>query len=388
MAAFKHLAPIVWHNSHMSNEILGKASHHVAQNLQILRTQQKLSLRQLEAKLATNGHRIPFAAIGNIESGKRGIDVDELFALAEALGVGISGLLFSAGQPSHLETVEISKPDGRKLTVKVDYEQIRQHHAGEWPIWVEEPVVTPDQLWELAEYATRMNPETRARLLPDEVIPSTNDQITDKKDQVLRSQESSRPTTGESSPERNPEDNHGHPVADDRVTTLGTDGYLANFQYLLFRQITAARKRLESALGSWEGLAPQIIEVDKVPEDLREDVAEIWATLRELILPRTSAIRFSSHRFVSRQDVELAEKIEADALDLQAEVAAVCDIRTRVKEDGERKVCFTDGRAVIESLPPSWPEDHFPLSLNWPHQDPMRFISKRISKDPPLPSTS
>lgn len=64
-----------------------------AAQLRAHRTSQRLSLRELAERVSGLGHDLPLSAISKIESGKRRMDVDDLTALAAALGVGPANLL-------------------------------------------------------------------------------------------------------------------------------------------------------------------------------------------------------------------------------------------------------------------------------------------------------
>lgn len=72
---------------------LGPTSDVVSENLLRLRTSRRLSLRALSESLGDGPGKLTHAAIGEIERGARRIDVDELTALAAALGVSPITLL-------------------------------------------------------------------------------------------------------------------------------------------------------------------------------------------------------------------------------------------------------------------------------------------------------
>lgn len=64
-----------------------------AERLRAVRKAQGLSLREVAERVAAVGHPLILTAIGKIENGDRRMDVDDLTALAAALGVSPATLL-------------------------------------------------------------------------------------------------------------------------------------------------------------------------------------------------------------------------------------------------------------------------------------------------------
>lgn len=72
---------------------VGPVGRNVAENLLRLRTVRDLSTRQLSARLAELGRKIPASGITRMELGERRVDVDDLAVLAAALKVEPSQLM-------------------------------------------------------------------------------------------------------------------------------------------------------------------------------------------------------------------------------------------------------------------------------------------------------
>lgn len=72
---------------------VGPTGKTVGENLRRLRALQNVTQSELSARLRENGRPIPVASIGRIESGERRVEVDDLVALAIALGVAPLALL-------------------------------------------------------------------------------------------------------------------------------------------------------------------------------------------------------------------------------------------------------------------------------------------------------
>lgn len=70
-----------------------------------MRMSQGLTLEQLSARLDDLGHPLHFNSLSKIEQDKRRIDVVDLLAIAEALGVSAGVLLH--GSPHEAEVVEL-----------------------------------------------------------------------------------------------------------------------------------------------------------------------------------------------------------------------------------------------------------------------------------------
>ena len=71
-------------------DVTGKET---ARNIERLRTQLGISQRQLAVRLTELGRPVPGTALSKIERGERRVDVDDLVAIAIALGVSPSTLL-------------------------------------------------------------------------------------------------------------------------------------------------------------------------------------------------------------------------------------------------------------------------------------------------------
>ena len=84
----------------------GATAETVSANVQRLRTKQNLGLRGLSKKLSEVGRPLTHSAVDQIEKGTRRVDVDDLMALAVALGVSPIALLMPpAEQPEDLVAV-------------------------------------------------------------------------------------------------------------------------------------------------------------------------------------------------------------------------------------------------------------------------------------------
>jgi len=86
----------------------------VSANVRRLRTQQNLGLRGLSTKLGDVGRPLGHSAVDQIEKGTRRVDVDDLMALAVALGVSPVTLLMpavdSVGPQEHVEATAVPSP--------------------------------------------------------------------------------------------------------------------------------------------------------------------------------------------------------------------------------------------------------------------------------------
>jgi transcriptional regulator with XRE-family HTH domain len=72
---------------------LGPVGGYVIQNLTEIRAARRLTYKQLSDRLEQLGRPIPTLGLSRIEKGNRRVDVDDLVALAVALGVNPSALL-------------------------------------------------------------------------------------------------------------------------------------------------------------------------------------------------------------------------------------------------------------------------------------------------------
>jgi transcriptional regulator with XRE-family HTH domain len=90
----------------------GPVSENVALNVSLLRTKRGISQQDLSKRLGEVGRPMLPSALSKIESRERGVDVDDLVALAVALGVNPSRLLlpFAAWEEDVQITPEVSAP--------------------------------------------------------------------------------------------------------------------------------------------------------------------------------------------------------------------------------------------------------------------------------------
>jgi 8-oxo-dGTP pyrophosphatase MutT (NUDIX family)/transcriptional regulator with XRE-family HTH domain len=77
---------------------LGPVGRYVISNLEFLRNARRLTYRELSERLSQLGRPIPTLGLSRIEKGDRRVDVDDLVALAVALGVNPSALLLPSGE--------------------------------------------------------------------------------------------------------------------------------------------------------------------------------------------------------------------------------------------------------------------------------------------------
>ncbi len=75
---------------------IGPTAERVARNVQQLRQDERLSLQALSDRLTELGQPISLGQLSKLERGDRRVDVDDLVALAAALGVSPSRLLLTA----------------------------------------------------------------------------------------------------------------------------------------------------------------------------------------------------------------------------------------------------------------------------------------------------
>ncbi|MDQ1583773.1 MAG: hypothetical protein QOF36_1827, partial [Microbacteriaceae bacterium] len=71
--------------------------------LRAVRTAQRLSLREVSERVTAMGHDLSLSAVSKIENGTRRMDVDDLTALAAALGVAPPTLLLPNAEEVHDE---------------------------------------------------------------------------------------------------------------------------------------------------------------------------------------------------------------------------------------------------------------------------------------------
>ncbi|MFI2187900.1 helix-turn-helix domain-containing protein [Streptomyces sioyaensis] len=76
---------------------IGPTGIHTAQKIESLRLARGVSQRQLAALVAALGHSLPHTSISRIERIRRRCDVDDLAAIAAALGISPMALLLPSG---------------------------------------------------------------------------------------------------------------------------------------------------------------------------------------------------------------------------------------------------------------------------------------------------
>lgn len=85
----------------------GPTAETVKENLNRLRTDARLSLRELANKMADGPGKLTHSSIGEIERGERRVDADELTALAVALDVSPVTLLMPRADEPYSQDVEV-----------------------------------------------------------------------------------------------------------------------------------------------------------------------------------------------------------------------------------------------------------------------------------------
>jgi transcriptional regulator with XRE-family HTH domain len=86
-----------WHPDQVATEKknpLGPTGEQVRENVKRLRTDRRLTYVELSDRLDRAGRPIPPLGLSRIERGDRRVDADDLVAIAHALGVNPSALLF------------------------------------------------------------------------------------------------------------------------------------------------------------------------------------------------------------------------------------------------------------------------------------------------------
>jgi transcriptional regulator with XRE-family HTH domain len=86
---------------------LGPTGETVRSNIKRIRENQRIAVTELSAKMRDLGRPIPTLGIHRIEDGQRRVDVDDLVALAVALGVSPPSLLMPNAETSE-ETVTVT----------------------------------------------------------------------------------------------------------------------------------------------------------------------------------------------------------------------------------------------------------------------------------------
>lgn len=80
-------------NNRVRGNAPGSAARAVAENVALVRRRRGMKQSDLAAKLAEVGRPIPTASVAKIEAGTRRVDVDDLAALATALGATAGALM-------------------------------------------------------------------------------------------------------------------------------------------------------------------------------------------------------------------------------------------------------------------------------------------------------
>jgi transcriptional regulator with XRE-family HTH domain len=123
----------------------------VSANVKRLRTKQNLGLRSLSKKLGEVGRPLGHSAVDQIEKGTRRVDVDDLMALALALGVSpVTFLMPETVEPADM--VEVTGLDGPReakqlwqwLTASDALPEslmtLLEFGAAAWPTWYRERI--------------------------------------------------------------------------------------------------------------------------------------------------------------------------------------------------------------------------------------------------------
>jgi transcriptional regulator with XRE-family HTH domain len=133
----------------------GPTSRHVAANVKRLRGARGFSLVELSKQLARIGRPILPSGLNKIEQRHRSVDVDDLMALALALGVNANALLL----PPDVSAESVA------LTEKVS---ARGFRAWEWATG-EAPLDAPDSTWLRLSELTEWFEMTRPHKPPEEI---------------------------------------------------------------------------------------------------------------------------------------------------------------------------------------------------------------------------
>lgn len=101
----RHSSSIALRFSTMEKERLGPLTRNVAANLRALRKQRGMSLAEVSEQLEQLGAPLSLNAVSKIELGNRGVDLDEVTALARALRVPPLLLIFPVGRADMTEVL-------------------------------------------------------------------------------------------------------------------------------------------------------------------------------------------------------------------------------------------------------------------------------------------
>ncbi|MCB0927097.1 MAG: helix-turn-helix transcriptional regulator [Mycobacterium sp.] len=100
---------------------VGETSLVVGKNCKRLRESLELTLAQLGERLAGVGHPMSTASLSELERGVRKVTVDDLTALAAALGVSPVGLLMPPSLLENVEEVSVTGARGVVATQMLDW---------------------------------------------------------------------------------------------------------------------------------------------------------------------------------------------------------------------------------------------------------------------------
>lgn len=95
---------------------LGATGATVAANVKRLREEQNLTYAELSRRLEATGRPVPVLGLSRVENGTRRVDVDDLMALAVALGVSPATLLMpnAATDSAQVEATALAEPVAAK----------------------------------------------------------------------------------------------------------------------------------------------------------------------------------------------------------------------------------------------------------------------------------
>jgi transcriptional regulator with XRE-family HTH domain len=110
---------------------LGEVGHTVKAQVRRLREQRGLSLQALSERLETVGRPILPSGLSKIEAGTRRVDVDDLVALAEALGTAPDDLLTAPDAlPKGVDAAEVMLRIAAELTAAARVQSTFTDSAG------------------------------------------------------------------------------------------------------------------------------------------------------------------------------------------------------------------------------------------------------------------
>jgi transcriptional regulator with XRE-family HTH domain len=123
----------------------------VSANVKRLRTDQNLGLRGLSTKLGEVGRPLGHSAVDQIEKGTRRVDVDDLMALAVALGVSPATLLMpavdTAGRREHVTATAVNVAPGTAAPVPVIAEHLWRWLTAEAAVDAENLIAFAGRAW-------------------------------------------------------------------------------------------------------------------------------------------------------------------------------------------------------------------------------------------------